>query len=73
MEKKDHRITYEDMQLMISVAKTKWVDIPTPLKISKKTCIENEPAHVAMVEAVIMYLNNKGLLNTFVKMDYDGK
>lgn len=71
--KKEPRITFDDVHLMISVAKTTWASQSLPMKISKKTVLDNNPAHVAMIESVIMYLNGKGLLKELPKVDYDEK
>lgn len=72
-DKKEHKITYYDIQVIVSSAKTDWVNKTMPFKVSKKTVDGNDPAHVVMIESVINYLNGKGLLNTFVKIDYDEK
>lgn len=69
----EHKITFDAIQLIISDAKSQWVRQALPLRISSREIINNDPAHVALIESVIGYLNGKGLLNTFVKIDHDEK
>lgn len=72
-DNKVHKISHCDIQLIISYAKNQWVLQTLPMKVSRKLVEGNDPAHIAMVDSVIGYLNSKGLLNTFVKIDYDEK
>lgn len=72
-DKKDHLVTCSDIRMIVSNAKSGWVNMHLPLKVSNRTLDFSEPAHVAMIEAVVSYLNRNGLLNNAVKIDYDGQ
>lgn len=72
-DRPSHKITYSDLSFIIGNAKSNYVSNTLPMTISKKLLNTTEPTHVAMVESVIMYLDAKGLISSFIKMDYDEK
>lgn len=73
MSQKPHLVTYHDLINIISVAKDNCSNQTLPMIISKRELLDRDPAHVAMIEAVISYLNNKGLLTNMVNMDHPEK
>lgn len=73
MSQKPHMITYHDLVNIISVAKHNCANQKLPMIVSTRVLEERDPAHVAVIEAMISYLNGKGLLATMVNMDYPEK
>lgn len=67
-EKLDHLINYHDFHLIISNAKTNYNNIK--LEISGRELYPSEIPQVAIIEAVVMHLNEKGVLRKLAKIDY---
>lgn len=72
-ERSEFKIPYYDIQVIISNAKNQCAFQTLPMRVSGREMDGHDPAHIAMIEQVAAYLNGKGLLNTFVKIDYDIK
>src|ERR1035441_9843934 len=70
-EQLDHLLTYYDFHTIVSDAKVRYNDVKP--EISERKLSPYEVPHVALIEAVIMYLNGKGILRKFVKVDYKNK
>jgi len=70
MEKMEHQLTMGDFYEIISVAKSNFVNIVVPAKISKRDVYASDVPHVAMIESIIMYLNKNKLLRRLVRIDY---
>ena len=76
-DKKETLIDYDDLCLIISNAKSNYVNMTLPVTLGrsikgKNTYTEvqpNDAAHVAMIESVISFLNGQGVLTNAVKMD----
>lgn len=66
-----HLINYSDLFNIISNAKTNMSRMSLPLHVSLKEIGQRELPTVAITEAVLMYLNSKGLLVKNVKIDYN--
>jgi Flp pilus assembly CpaF family ATPase len=66
--KLDHLLNYHDLHDIISNAKSRYNDVKSV--VSRKQLYPTEVAHTAMIEAVISYLNSKGLSVKIVKIDY---
>jgi hypothetical protein len=70
-EKLDHLLNYHDFHDIISNAKSNYNNIK--LEISGRQLYPSEVPQVAIIEAVAMHLNGKGLLRKIVKIDYRGR
>lgn len=68
-----HKITYRDIVDIISTAKTKCATQTLPMIVTNQLVTGYDPAQVAMIETVIMYLNGKGLLKEVPNVDYKEK
>ena len=64
------KITYNDLQNIISDAKATYTAQKTPMWVSFREVTDNDPVHVALIESFIMHLNRRGLLTTLVEVDY---
>jgi hypothetical protein len=71
--KEDHKITYDDLGWIISTAKSRYVGMSLPMKISKKLATDFMPTQVLLIEALITYLASRGLLRADVAIDYDSR
>jgi|ERR1035437_4826517 hypothetical protein len=71
--KSDLPITSDDLFLIVSSAKQKFIGLPSDLYISNKKIEESDFKHIALANAVIMWLNNKDLLKRLVGFDYTDK
>lgn len=71
--KEDLFIGHNDLFLIISSAKQKYLALPANLFISNKIVEENDFKHIALANAVIMWLNSKNLLKRLVGFDYTDK
>lgn len=69
-QKLDHLVNYYDFHYIVSCAKSNYLQIKTPALISRKHLSPHETAHVAMIQAVVGYLNQKGLLRKLIKFDF---
>ncbi len=63
-------ITAKDLFLIISLAKDQYKLLPNGLHISGKLVEENDFKHIALANAVIMWLNRNGALKKLAKFDY---
>jgi len=68
--KLDHVMTYHNFHDIVSDAKSRYVNLITPMQISGRNIAGSDLAHVALIEAVIMSLNGAGLLKKLVILDY---
>lgn len=66
----EHSINYYDVTQIISMAKSQWVKQRLPLNISKKEMSPSDVGSVAILEAVLNYLNGNKLLRKLTKVDY---
>ena len=73
MEKTDHLLTMGDLQFIIGTAKQNFVNLTLPATISKRELYPSDAPHVAMLEAMISYLNKAGILRKLVKIDFTTK
>lgn len=69
MEKTDHLLTMSDFHFIVSTAKQNFVNLTLPMTISKRELYPSDAPNVAVVEAVISYLNRAGILRKLVKLD----
>lgn len=67
----DHLINYNDFHDIISNAKTNYNNVK--LEITGRQLYPSEIPQVAIIEAVVMHLNGKGILRKLVKIDYKGR
>lgn len=67
-EKLDHLLNYHDFHDIISNAKANYNNVK--LELSGRQLYPSEVPQVAIIEAVAMHLNGKGLLRKLVKIDY---
>lgn len=65
-----HVINRIDLLQMISNGGDKIAKMKMPVFISDKQMDQSEVRHVAMIEAIIGYMNRHGLLNREVNFDY---
>lgn len=70
MKKLDHLITKNDLFGIISGAKSEYNNISLPLHISGRKVDTSELTAIAMIEAVVSYLNKNHLLKRLPKLDY---
>lgn len=73
MEKTEHILTNSDFQSIISSAKQNFINLNLPMTISNKVVGPNETLNVAVILAVISYLNRAGILRKLVKFDITTK
>lgn len=70
-EKLDYMLNYHDFFSIISNAKVNYNNVKP--EISGRQLYPSETPQAAIIEAVIMHLNGKGILKKLVKVDYRGK
>lgn len=70
LNKLDHVVNYSDFQSIISGAKSAINNLNVPLTVTRKRIESYELANVAMIEAVVSYLNKNQLLKKQVKFDF---
>ena len=70
INKLDHLITYSDYFKILGQAKSNYVRMKLPARISFKELEANDALHIAVVESVLMYLNKNSLLKKNVNFDY---
>jgi hypothetical protein len=63
-------ITKTDINKIVSDAKNEMFKLNLPIYISNKEVHQTELVTIAVLEAVLMYLNNKKLLTNLVLVDY---
>jgi hypothetical protein len=68
--KEEFLISAKDLAFIVAQAKTEYVHLPGDLHISNQKVEEKDFKHISLANAVIMWLNSKGLLNKLVKFDY---
>lgn len=66
----DHSVNYYDLQTILSMAKSQWVNQKLPMSVSKKQILSTDINSVVILESVLNYLNSKKLLKKLVKIDY---
>src|SRR5581483_6231851 len=66
----EHVVNSQDLFDIMSTAKSNYSKAKLPMKVSKRRLDSSETPHVAMIEAVISYLNKMHLLKRQVKIDY---
>lgn len=69
MEKKEHLLTMADFNLIVSDAKSNYVQLALPASISNKEVYPNDAPHIAMINSIISHLNKFDVLKRFVKID----
>lgn len=65
-----HAINRIDLMQIVSNAGSHIAKMTMPVHVSNKQMDSYEVRHIAMIEAIIGYLNRNGLLNREVKFDY---
>jgi len=65
-----HIVNRMDMLQMVSRSKSIFSTQTVPMFISHKKVDTSELVAVAVIEATLGYLNNKGLLNKSIKLEY---
>lgn len=65
-----HVISPKDLHDIVSAAVVRNVDISHTLTISGKSVGGHDPAHIAMIESVIGYLNRHSLLKRLAGFEY---
>lgn len=70
--KLEHVVNHRDLWEIVSGSKKNYTDFRLPLNVSGRVVDTSEVTHVAMIEAVVSYLNRMNLLKRLVKMDYRG-
>ncbi|HXN74971.1 MAG TPA: hypothetical protein VN855_00580 [Candidatus Acidoferrum sp.] len=70
INKLEHLITYKDLFIIFSEAKTQYIKLKTPVRISKKALEPSEAVHIAAFEAFLLYLGRTKLLRKIVKFDF---
>lgn len=65
-----HKIDLKNLHLLVSNSKNKMFSMNTPLFIGGKEVERGYLASLANFEALLMFLNSKGLLKEFVEFDY---
>lgn len=73
MEKTQHLLTMSDFNLIISNAKSNYVQLALPAKISNRDVYASDAPHIAMIDAVISHLNRHDVLKRLVKIDITTK
>ena len=68
--KLDHLVTYKDLFVIFADARNFMVRTKFPMSVSKKQLETSETAHVAIMEAFILYLNRMKLLKKLVNFDF---
>lgn len=68
--KPDVLITSKDLFGLISSAKEKYLQLPGSMFISNKAVEQNYYVHIAVANALIMWLNGHSLLKRLAKFDY---
>jgi hypothetical protein len=67
--KLEHVITNNDFINFINDSKVEYAKLKLPMKISKRSVDSSDTHHVAMVSAVLNYLNKNSLLRRLVRFD----
>ena len=70
IDKLDHLVTHKDLFLIFSDATKFMIHTKFPMFVSKKKLETSETAHVAIMEAFVLYLNRMNLLKKLVKFDF---
>lgn len=73
MEKTEHLLTMGDFHFIVGTAKQNFVNMTLPMTISNRELYPSDAPNVAVVEAVISYLNKAGILRKLVKIDVTTK
>lgn len=73
LENMSNLLTYYDFQLIVSNAKSNFVKMPTPMSISNQEVYPTEVSHVAMIEAILLYLHKHDVLKRRVDIDFTTK
>lgn len=73
MEKTEHLLTMNDFYLIVSNAKSNFVQLTLPAKISNRDVYASDAPHIAMIDAVISHLNRFDVLKRLVKIDITTK
>jgi hypothetical protein len=68
--KLDLMITSRELFGLISSAKEEYLRLPSNMHISNKEVEPNYYVHIAVANAMIMWLNGNGLLKQLAKFDY---
>ena len=66
----DYKMQYYDVSNVINGAKRYMSEQHMPVEISRKTLSPNEAVHIALIESLIGFLNQKEVLKKLVKLDY---
>ena len=65
-----YKISNKDLDLIVSYAKEKLFYLNLPISVSGKDVDRGELPSIAILEALLMFLNSKNLLSEFVDIDY---
>ena len=71
--KKEVLITYKDLYNLIDLSKREYGHIPSDLHISNQRVEENYFKYISLANALIMWLNGRGLLKRLARFDYIDK
>lgn len=66
-------ITFNDLFHLISMAKDQYHRLPIGLHISNKEIEQKHYVHISLANALIMWLNEKGLMKRLASFDYTDK
>jgi hypothetical protein len=66
---RDEVITAKELYLLISQAKREYLSLPSDMHVSGKRVDKQDLVHVAVANALILWLNGKNLLKRLVKFD----
>lgn len=69
LNKLEHVINSYDLTNIICFSKVEYTKLRLPMKITRRQVDNSDLPHVAMIEAVISYLNKNHLLKKLVKFD----
>jgi hypothetical protein len=70
LNKLNHVVNKNDLFGIISDSKRKYVEFNLPLQVSGRAVDPSELPAIAMIEALVSYLNRNHLLNRLPKIDY---
>ena len=66
----EHLVNYKDVFHIFQDARMYMVKTRFPVRITRKELETSEVAHIAIMEAFVLYLNRMHLLKKLVKFDY---
>ena len=70
LPQEDLLISFKDLNHLVSLAKNEYKGLRSDLHISDKKVDESDYKHISLASAVIMWLNQRGLLKKLARFDY---